>query len=116
MPMHELAITQSIVDTVLERTGGRRVITVRLQVGALSGVVADAMRFCFDLVSRATPLEGADLEIDEVAGKGRCRTCGDTFALRDLILLCPCGSADVRVIAGQELLVRSVELMEEPCA
>ncbi len=114
--MHELAITQSVVDTVVERTGGRRVVTVRLQVGALSGVVADAMRFCFDLVTQATPLEGAVLEINEVPGSASCRTCGDMFAMRDLILLCPCGSADVRVIAGQELLVRSVELMEEPCA
>ena len=109
--VHELSITQSVVDAVLERTGGRRVTTVRLQVGALSGVVADAMRFCFDLVTSDTPLEGADLEIDEVKGVARCRACGDQFALSDLILLCPCGSADVSVESGRELSIMSVEVV-----
>ncbi|MEJ7743789.1 MAG: hydrogenase maturation nickel metallochaperone HypA [Nocardioidaceae bacterium] len=52
--MHELAITQSVVDAVLERTGDRKVTTVRLKVGRLSGVVPDAMRFCFDLITAGT--------------------------------------------------------------
>lgn len=108
--MHELSITQSVVDTVLERTQGRRVTTVRLQVGALSGVVADAMRFCFDLVTSGTALEGAGLEIDEVAGMALCKDCGDQFVLSDLILLCPCGSADLSVESGRELRIVSVEV------
>ena len=45
--MHELAITQSVVDMVRDRTADRRVSTVRLQVGRLSGVVPDAMQFCY---------------------------------------------------------------------
>lgn len=114
--MHELAITQSVVDMVVDRTAGRRIASVQLQVGKLSGVVADAMRFCFDLATVGTPLEGANLKIDETAGRALCRSCGDEFAVADLILLCSCGSADVRVVAGHELLVTSVEMMEEPCA
>lgn len=108
--MHELSITQSVVDAVLERTEGRRVAVVRVQVGALSGVVADAMRFCFELVTAGTSLENAALEIDEVMGMARCSTCGERFTLSDLILLCPCGSADVRVEAGRELSITSVEV------
>lgn len=108
--MHELAITQSIVDAVLERTGDRTVTAVRLRVGRLAGVVPDAMRFCFDLVSAGSPLEGASLEIEEPAGEGHCRSCGDDFRLQDLILLCPCGSADVVIVAGRELTVASVEV------
>lgn len=109
--MHELSITQSVVDAVLERTEGRRVTAVRLQVGALSGVVADAMRFCFELVTAGTSLESAELEIDEVKGMAKCNACGDQFTLSDLILLCPCGSADVRVESGRELSITSVEVV-----
>ena len=55
--MHELAITQSVVDMVRDRTADRRVSTVRVQVGRLSGVVPDAMLFCYELVTAGTPLE-----------------------------------------------------------
>jgi hydrogenase nickel incorporation protein HypA/HybF len=108
--MHELAITQSVVDAVTERTGSAPVASVRVRVGRLAGVVPDAMRFCFDLVTAGTPLEGATLEFDQPAGRARCRTCGEDFALADLVLLCPCGSADVEVLAGRELAVASVVL------
>ena len=110
MRMHELAVTQSVVDAVLERTGEHRVLEVRLRVGRLSGVVPEAMRFCFDLVTEGTPLQGATLDIEEPEGSATCRRCGSTFDLPDLILLCPCGSADVDVLTGRELAIRSVEV------
>ena len=106
--MHELGITQSVVDAVTARTGSAPVASVRLRVGRLAGVVPDAMRFCFELVTAGTPLEGAELEFDQPEGRGRCRTCGADFALVDLILLCDCGSADVEVLTGRELAVASV--------
>jgi hydrogenase nickel incorporation protein HypA/HybF len=108
--MHELAITQGVVDTVTERTGDAPVASVRVRVGRLAGVVPDAMRFCFELVTAGTPLEGAALEIEQPEGRGRCRTCGEDFVLPDLVLLCACGSADVEVLAGRELTVASVVL------
>jgi hydrogenase nickel incorporation protein HypA/HybF len=108
--VHELAITQSVVDAVTERTGTARVATVRVRVGRLAGVVPDAMLFCFELVTSGTALDGAVLEIDQPEGRGRCRTCGAEFVLPDLILLCDCGSADVEVLAGRELAVASVVL------
>ena len=114
--MHELAITQSVVDMVVERTAGRRVGLVRLDVGALSGVVPDAMHFCYELLIDGTSLEGSTLVIEQTPGAAHCRTCGQDFALDDLILLCPCGSADVALVAGRELRVLSVELEVESCA
>jgi hydrogenase nickel incorporation protein HypA/HybF len=110
--MHELAITQGVVAAVTERTGSTPVAVVRLRVGRLAGVVPDAMRFCFELVTAGTPLEGATLEIEEPEGRGRCRTCGQDLGLADLVLLCACGSADVEVLAGRELAVASVVLVE----
>lgn len=114
--MHEMALTQSVVDMVAERTVGHRVSVVRLKVGALAGVVADSMLFCFDVATAGTPLEGAALVIDEVRGRARCLTCAEQFSVDDLILLCPCGSADVRIVEGKELLVTSVEMEQQPCA
>ena len=64
-------------------------------------MLPDALRFCFDLVTDGTPLQGAVLDIEEPPGSAACRRCGTTFALTDLILLCPCGSADVEVLTRQ---------------
>ncbi len=109
--MHELSIAESVVHAVLERTGDRPVATVRIRVGRLSGVVPDALQFCFELATSGTPLEGAGLEIDEPAGSAHCRGCGRDFALEDLLPLCECGSADVEVLAGRELDLMSVEVV-----
>ena len=114
--MHELAITQSVVDMVVERMAGRRVATVRVRVGQLSGVVPDAMLFCYELVTAGTDLEGSRLEIERTPGRAHCRSCGQDFPLTDLIMLCSCGSADVGLLGGRELEVASVDLVAQPCA
>lgn len=108
--MHEMAITQSVVRSVTERCRGRRVEQVTLVIGRLSGVVADSVAFCFELATAGTELEGATLEIVDVAGRARCRTCCDEVELPDFIALCPCGSADLEIMAGEELAIRSVEV------
>ena len=108
--MHELSLTESLIDAVLDRTGDRQVTLVNLRIGALSGVLPEAMRFCFEVASAGTALAGHRLNIDEPRGLGRCRNCKRDFVLEDLILLCPCGSADVEVLGGRELMVTSVEV------
>jgi hydrogenase nickel incorporation protein HypA/HybF len=109
--MHELAIAESLVEAVQARTGGQTVRSVRLQVGRLSGVVPEALMFAFELAAQGTPLEGARLVIDEPAGRLHCRTCQVDQGTDDLILLCTCGSADVEVTAGWELVLLSVEVV-----
>ena len=108
--MHELAITQAVVDAVTERVPDATITCVRLDIGALSGVVPDSVRFCFELVTEGTNLAGARLEITHCAGRYGCRACGAEFEPDDLIALCPCGSADVAVISGQQLQIASVEV------
>ncbi len=105
--MHELAITESLV-AVTARLPGRRVACVRLEIGALSGVVADSVRFCFDIVTEGTSLEGARLEIAQPPASCHCRICGGDFEPDGPITICPCGSAEVTVLAGQELKITSV--------
>lgn len=108
--MHELAITQSVVDAVAERLAGQRVTCVRLEIGTLSGVVADSVRFCFDLVAEGTTLEGAALEITEPRATCECRACRKVFEPAGPVLLCPCGSAEVTVLSGQDLRITSVQV------
>ncbi len=108
--MHELSITQSLVDAVLDCTGDRTVTGVNLRIGRLSGVLPDALRFCFQLLAEGTPLAGANLRIDEPAGRATCHTCRQSFILPDTIPLCTCGSADVEITGGRELMLASVEV------
>jgi hydrogenase nickel incorporation protein HypA/HybF len=109
--MHEMSITQSVVDAIVAKLGDATVKSVRLEIGRLSGVVPDSVRFCFDVLCSGTSLDGARLEIDEPSGRARCRDCGTEFTLDDFILLCPCTSANVEVLAGRELRITSVEVV-----
>ncbi|MFH5209858.1 hydrogenase maturation nickel metallochaperone HypA [Antrihabitans spumae] len=108
--MHEMSITQSVVDAVCLHAAGRHVNSVKLQVGALCAVVPDSMQFCFELVTEGTIMEGALLEIEQPPGAAHCRGCGTDFAVRDFVLLCDCGSADVDVVSGRELRIMSMEV------
>ena len=108
--VHELAITQSVVEGVSERFGEAKVHRVILQVGALSGIGPDAVRFCFEACARGTTLEGAVLEIDETPGVARCRDCSSQVAMGAIYDLCSCGSANLEWLAGRELRVRAVEV------
>ncbi len=110
--MHELAITQNIAGIVADAAKGRRVTRVTLEIGKLSGVMADAIAFCFEVVAHGTPLEGASLEILEIDGRARCEACGFEFDAETLFAPCPCGSHRSRRVRGEELIVKSVEMME----
>jgi len=105
-----MALTQSVVDAVCEHAAGRRVRSVALEIGALCSVMPDSMRFCFELATEGTAADGARLDLQIRPGKACCRSCGERFELHDLILLCPCGSADVEVLAGRDLMILSMEV------
>jgi hydrogenase nickel incorporation protein HypA/HybF len=108
--VHELAITEGVVDAVTQRLPGARVTCVRLEIGALSGVVADSVRFCFDLVTAGTDLEGATLEITIPPARCRCRVCAAEFEPDGQLPLCACGSPEVAVLAGTDLKITSVQV------
>jgi hydrogenase nickel incorporation protein HypA/HybF len=108
--VHELAIAEGVVDTVTERLAGAKVTCVHLEIGALSGVVADSIRFCFDLATEGTGLAGARLEITEPPTQCRCRACGADFQPDSPIVICPCGSPDVAVLSGEQLKIVSVQV------
>jgi hydrogenase nickel incorporation protein HypA/HybF len=108
--MHELSITESVVATVSEHVGSSPVRSLTLEIGRLSGVVPDAVRFCFEVCAQGTPCEGARLEIVDVPGRARCRDCANEIELPDAIALCPCGSANLAITGGQQLRIRQLEI------
>jgi len=99
-----------VVSAIAERVGDGRVARVQLEVGRFSGVVPDALRFCFDVCARGTSLESATLEIVEIPGVASCRACGARVGIEPPLPLCPCGSADLDLLAGQEMRISAVEL------
>jgi len=108
--MHELSIANAIVEACVERASGGRVIRVRLEIGALAAVMPDAVRFCFDVCAKDTVLEDAELEIVEIPGQAICRDCAGAVALTAPIGCCTCGSSNLRIVAGEELRVKELEL------
>jgi hydrogenase nickel incorporation protein HypA/HybF len=109
--MHELSIAQAIAQVALDHAHGRRVHKIELQVGHLRQVVPSALEFAFELVAQATPLEGAELVIEQVPARGRCRACDALTTMTSFPLQCGgCGGLDVELIAGEELLVDALEI------
>jgi hydrogenase nickel incorporation protein HypA/HybF len=111
--VHELSIAESIVAVAERHAAGRPVTKVELRVGHLRQVVPSALEFAFQLVSRGTVLDGAELAIEAVPARGRCRACGTETTMSGFPLACSaCGGLDMEVLAGEELLVDSLELEE----
>jgi hydrogenase nickel incorporation protein HypA/HybF len=111
--VHELSIAQSMVQAVVEATGQRRVLGVRLEIGKLSGVEVAAIRFCFDVVAEGTPVQGAELTIEEPPGHGRCRACGAAFPVTTPLPRCACGGLEVELESGKQIRVRDVEVQRD---
>jgi hydrogenase nickel incorporation protein HypA/HybF len=112
--MHEMALTESIVEIAVEaarRDGASRVRRILVDIGALSHVEPEALSFCFSAVSAGTIAEGATLEIARVPGAGWCADCGKTVSLAERFGPCPeCGSAHVRMTAGDAMRVTEIEV------
>ena len=112
--MHELSLAQSVVELIEAaalREGFARVHTVRLDIGALSCVEPEALRFAFESATVGTCAQGARLEILPVAGQGACPVCGHQTDMDTLYDLCPaCEAAPLHVLRGTEMRVRDLDV------
>ncbi len=112
--MHEMSLAESalqIIEDAARQQGFKRVKKVWLEIGKLSCVEQDAMRFCFDAVIRDSIADGANLEIVETPGQGRCVQCGSESQIATLYEACPqCGSYGLQVIAGDAMRVKELEV------
>ena len=112
--MHELSIAQALVEQVeaaAAKEQAIRVTRVVIAVGALSGVEPEALRSIFPLVAEDTVAAGAELVIEQVATRVKCRACGQESPAEGFFIGCPaCASKDVELISGRELNIKSIEL------
>lgn len=113
--MHELSLMEDLVTTIEQSVrSGRvvgRIVVVHLEIGELSAVIPDALRFCFEICAKGTPLEGAELKVRSIAGRSRCGACGGEREIDFFPTPCACGSIEQRVIGGEELRLAGVEVI-----
>jgi len=112
--MHEFGIAQSLLEIVEQEAlpyRGSRVTRVKLLIGKLSGVIPDALRFAFEVISMGGIAEGASLVIEEVPLRIQCNQCRRVSIMDDPFLICPhCEGTDVEMIAGRELEIKDMEI------
>lgn len=113
--MHEMSLCQGIVD-VLEAEAKRqafvRVKSVWIEVGPFSGAEPEAMKFCFDAVTRGTLAENAKLEIIETRGRAYCLACAREVEVAERFAPCPgCGGYELQITGGEELRIKELEVV-----
>ena len=121
--MHEFSAMQSIVDAILKaarENGAEKVLSVELEVGEMTLLNPDQLRFAFSILSRGTIAEGALLTIREIPCTVNCKACGYRGAIDPasdgdhflpIILRCPrCGSSELSIESGRECSIKRVRV------
>lgn len=109
--MHELAVTQGILDIVLQHAEGRKVRQVNLVIGQFSSIVDDSVQFYWEIIAEDTAAAKARLRFERIPGEMTCNDCGHVFHPGNETFLCPaCESGTVRVSRGREFQVDSIDV------
>ena len=116
--MHEMGVAMQIVEIAIasipKEMPEAQVARVNLKVGRLSAIVADSLRFCFDIVIKDTPLADAELVIEEIPVRARCNECRHEWTIAQPVFTCEqCNSGAVELLSGRELDIESIELADE---
>jgi hydrogenase nickel incorporation protein HypA/HybF len=115
--MHESSIVESLIEQVVEEltAGGHAgpVTAVELEIGKMSGIHPEAIRFAFEVLSPNTPLAGATLTIGEPPAYCVCHTCHARTPVEQWTVVCPqCHGSQTVLEGGQEMILRSLELAD----
>ena len=112
--MHELAITESILNIALrhaEQAGAARVTDLHLVVGQLSSIVDDSVQFYWDMISQGTICAGARLHFERIPARLLCLDCNQAYTLSGELTGCPrCDSSRIKVTAGDEFRLDSIDI------
>ncbi len=127
--MHELSIASGLVEKLLEFSAhnpGHTIIEVRLEIGELSHIDSDALNFCYESVTKGTPIEGSSLRIEKIPALVKCPYCSyggrpdywdDVLVIAPVITMrCPQCGETVEADQGQECAIKSVKLTEANAA
>lgn len=112
--MHELPVTQSIVNICseeAEKNNAKHVSKITLKIGELSGLVPDCIQYYFDIISEKTIVQGAELNIEKVPVRMVCNSCGYEGDMNLETFDCPkCKSKDVKTVGGKEFYIDTMEV------
>lgn len=112
--MHEMTLAEGVLQLIEDAARAKefvKVTAVWLEIGQLSGVEVEAMKFCFDAVIRDSIADGARLEIIATPGSGWCMQCSKTVPMSEVFGECPdCGSHQMQVNGGTEMRVKELEV------
>jgi hydrogenase nickel incorporation protein HypA/HybF len=112
--MHELPVTESLLEIALRharKAGAERITRLNIVIGQLSSIVDESIQFYWDIVSKDTMAEGAELHFERVDGTLRCLTCDHTFPLDHRDFTCPaCGGGQVIAAGGDDFRLDSIEI------
>jgi hydrogenase nickel incorporation protein HypA/HybF len=121
--MHEMSVTQAMLDLALEHAKGQRITDIYLQVGRISGIVPESVEFYFEYLSRGTVAEGATLHFEAAPLEMTCLDCGRQADLSDwadeqpraimvqaLARGCECGSNRLQTTGGIGFHMVSLEV------
>ncbi len=112
--MHELGVTQSLLDIALnhaQKANAVRIKELNLVIGELSSMVDDSIQFYWDMISQGTIAQGAILRFKRIPASLRCDTCGQVFGMNRRDFVCPhCGSEKISVTGGSEFFLESIDV------
>ena len=112
--MHEMSLCEGvlqILQTEAEKQGFKRVKTVWLEIGELSSVEPEAMRFSFDVVMKNTLADAAQLKIIHKPGEAWCTQCSKTVNVKQRYDECPyCGNYQLQITGGDEMKIKELEV------
>jgi len=112
--MHEMALAEGVLQLIEDAARQQefaKVTAVWLEIGELSGVEVEAMKFCFDAVTRDSIAAGARLEVIALPGTGWCMECAMTVPMAEVFGECPrCGGHQMQVTGGTEMRVKELEV------
>ena len=111
--MHELVIVEGILDVVIpevRKYNAEKILSIRLRIGELSGVIPECVREYFSVASKNTIAEGAEIYIERTPIRIECRSCGKSAEIKKGMHCCPnCGSENFKIVSGREYYIESVE-------
>jgi len=112
--MHEMSLAEGMIQLIEEQSQAQdfsEVVLVHLEIGKLSNVEVEAMRFCFEAVCKDTIAEGAQLKITQSEGIGWCMDCAKQIVYQALYQPCPhCDGHKIQVTGGNEMLIKELEV------
>jgi hydrogenase nickel incorporation protein HypA/HybF len=112
--MHEMSLTEGVLRVLEEQAVSQkfsRVITLWLEIGELSTVDPESLKFCFEAIRVGTLAEKANMEIIRVPGQALCMDCGKQVHVNERYASCPeCGGEKLQVCGGDEMRIKELEV------